>query len=136
MRGVSILVGLIGLFLFAPNATRAQAPTAPAPRKLEFEVASVKPVDPGVACCPPQIDSARFAYTTTLHDLIGQAYRAFSLALRKPTPEIALSRGRRRGSTRTGLQSKPSCRRVSLPTHGASSWVAVRRNSTKCFKPC
>jgi uncharacterized protein (TIGR03435 family) len=77
MRGVSVLVGLIGLFLFAPNATRAQAPTAPAPRKLEFEVASVKPVDPGVACCPPQIDSARFAYTTTLHDLIGQAYRAF-----------------------------------------------------------
>jgi uncharacterized protein (TIGR03435 family) len=77
MRGVSILVGLIGLFLFAPNATRAQAPTAPAPRKLEFEVASVKPVDPGLACCLPQVDAARFTYTATLHDLIGQAYRAF-----------------------------------------------------------
>jgi uncharacterized protein (TIGR03435 family) len=77
MRGASILIGLIGLFLFAPNATRAQAPTAPAPRKLEFEVASVKPVDPGLACCLPQVDAARFTYTATLHDLIGQAYRAF-----------------------------------------------------------
>ena len=65
----------------APAAAAARVPadptSAPVPRKLEFEVASVKPVNPGVACCPPQIDSARFAYTTTLHDLIGQAYRAF-----------------------------------------------------------
>ena len=68
----------------APPAPAAAAPrvpadptSAPVPRKLEFEVASVKPVNPGVACCPPQIDSARFAYTTTLHDLIGQAVSCF-----------------------------------------------------------
>jgi len=60
----------------APRAPAEPTP-APEPRKLEFEVASVKPVDPGVACCPPQVDSARFTYTATLHDLIGQAYRAF-----------------------------------------------------------
>jgi len=82
MRGAIVLVGLMGLFLFAPTTTRAQAPVtvaaaAPAPRTLEFEVASVKAVDPGAACCPPQVDLARFAYTATLHDLIGHAYRAF-----------------------------------------------------------
>jgi hypothetical protein len=67
MRRVSITVGLIALFLFAPNATCAQAPAAPAPQKLESEVASVKPVDPGVTCCyPPQIDPGRFVDKDTL----------------------------------------------------------------------
>jgi uncharacterized protein (TIGR03435 family) len=61
-----------------PIATRAQAPAAPAPQRLHFEVASVKPIDPAAACCyPPQIDPGRFVYNTTLHNLIGQAYRAF-----------------------------------------------------------
>ena len=37
MRAVSVLGSLTGVFLFAPNATRAQAPA-----KFEFEVASVR----------------------------------------------------------------------------------------------
>jgi uncharacterized protein (TIGR03435 family) len=82
MRGSRIPVGVIGLFLLASTTAPAQAPAtatpaASGPQKLEFEVASVKPVDPGVTCCAPQVDSVRFAYTATLHDLIGQAYRAF-----------------------------------------------------------
>ena len=72
MRIASVLVGLIGPFFFVPNATRAQAPAAPVPRKLAFEVASVKLLDPQVACCyPPQVDPGRFVYKTTLNNLIG-----------------------------------------------------------------
>jgi uncharacterized protein (TIGR03435 family) len=41
MREVNLAIGLAGLFLFATNAARGQAPT-----KLEFEVASVKPMPP------------------------------------------------------------------------------------------
>jgi bla regulator protein BlaR1 len=45
---------------------------------IQFEVTSVKPLDPGAACCsPPQIDPVRFVYKTTLDNLIGQAYRAY-----------------------------------------------------------
>jgi uncharacterized protein (TIGR03435 family) len=82
MRRASISAGLIGLFLCASSAIRAQAPVnatdAPAPQKPTFEVASVKPIDPGGACCsPPQVDRGRFAYRNTLYNLIGQAYRAF-----------------------------------------------------------
>jgi hypothetical protein len=38
MRGASVLVGLIGLFLFARNAARSETPP-----RLEFEVASIRP---------------------------------------------------------------------------------------------
>jgi uncharacterized protein (TIGR03435 family) len=41
MRKVNIAIGLAGLLLFAANAARCQAPA-----KLEFEVASVKPMSP------------------------------------------------------------------------------------------
>jgi bla regulator protein blaR1 len=45
---------------------------------IQFEVASVKTLDPGAACCsPPQIDPDRLVYKTTLDNLIGQAYRAY-----------------------------------------------------------
>ena len=37
MRGVNIVIGLAGLFLFATNVGRGQAPA-----KLEFEVASIR----------------------------------------------------------------------------------------------
>ena len=78
MRQASVFVGMIGFFLFPPNAARAQATAALAPQELEFEVASVKALDQGAACCsPPQIDPGRFVYKNTLHDFIGQAYRAF-----------------------------------------------------------
>jgi hypothetical protein len=42
MRGASVLIGLAGFFLFAPNATRGQAPA-----RLEFEVASVRQTTEG-----------------------------------------------------------------------------------------
>jgi hypothetical protein len=78
MRTASFLIGLIGPLFCVSNATRAQAPTAFATQKLEFEIASVKALDSGAACCyPPQVDPGRFIYKTTLHNLIGQAYRAF-----------------------------------------------------------
>jgi uncharacterized protein (TIGR03435 family) len=60
----------------APQIVR-QVPSQPAARPT-FEVASVKALDPGAACCsPPQVDPGRFVYRTTLDNLIGQAYRAF-----------------------------------------------------------
>jgi uncharacterized protein (TIGR03435 family) len=48
MRAAGVVVGLTGLFLFAPNATRGQAPA-----KLEFEVATVKPAAPPAVAAPP-----------------------------------------------------------------------------------
>jgi uncharacterized protein (TIGR03435 family) len=40
MRSASVVAGLTGFFLFAPQAIRGQAPPKP-----EFEVATVKPTD-------------------------------------------------------------------------------------------
>jgi len=57
---------------------RAGQTAQPTAAPLQFEIASVKPVDPNVTCCyPPQIDQGMFTYRTALYNLIGQAYRAF-----------------------------------------------------------
>lgn len=59
------------------SSTRPAAQSTAASTPLEFEVVSVKPIDPGSACCsPPQIDPGRFVYKNSLYNLIGQAYRA------------------------------------------------------------
>lgn len=135
MRIARALVGLAGPFLFVLNATRAQAPATPAPQKLEFEVASVKRLDPKIPCCyPPQIDPGIFVYKTTLHNLIGQAYRAFFRAPRKIPPETALFREHRRGSTRTILPSRAKCQVIFPSTQGPCLCAAARRRLTRCFR--
>jgi hypothetical protein len=50
MREVNIAIGVAGLFLFATSPARGQAAG-----KLEFEVASVKPMSPA----PPYIPAAK-----------------------------------------------------------------------------
>jgi uncharacterized protein (TIGR03435 family) len=72
MRIASVLAGLAGLFLFTPNATRGQAPP-----KLEFEVASVKPSEPGAGGGAIRILPGGQTYlltNVTLKNLIFVAY--------------------------------------------------------------
>jgi uncharacterized protein (TIGR03435 family) len=56
VRRATVLVGLTGLFLFAPHAARGQAPA-----KLEFEVASVRPHVPGSGPHTPGCTGDRFS---------------------------------------------------------------------------
>ena len=72
MRGASIFVGMIGLFLFAPKATRAQAPP-----RLEFEVASVRRLAQPAASSSHTSVPGRVSYTNqVLRPVLVEAYGA------------------------------------------------------------
>ena len=101
MRRASVLVRLIGLFIFAPNATRAQAPAtaAPAPQKLEFEVVSVRiatnrPHDPAAQQLrggPGSTDPERLSVTYgSLTALLMRAYGVQGFQLSWPDADRAL----------------------------------------------
>jgi uncharacterized protein (TIGR03435 family) len=72
MRGANLLLGLTGLFLFTPNAIHGQPPA-----KLEFEVASVKPSQPGASAAAIRILPGGQTYlltNVTLKNMIFVAY--------------------------------------------------------------
>src|SRR5580698_7633999 len=75
MRGANVLIGLTGLFLFATNPARGQAPA-----KLEFEVATVKPAAPLTGRGTPRggpgtADPERVNYTyVSMKNLLMSAY--------------------------------------------------------------
>jgi uncharacterized protein (TIGR03435 family) len=73
MRSASLVACLTGLFLFTPHATRGQVPPKP-----EFEVASVKPIDPntreptGMFTYPGgRLTITRYTLRNLIHDAYG-----------------------------------------------------------------
>jgi uncharacterized protein (TIGR03435 family) len=120
MRRASVLVRLIGLFIFAPNATRAQAPAtaAPAPQKLEFEVVSVRiatnrPDDPAAQQLrggPGSTDPERLSVTYgSLTALLMRAYGVQGFQLSWPdadrAPPVALNAKLPSGTTEPQLDA-------------------------------
>jgi uncharacterized protein (TIGR03435 family) len=87
IREVNLAIGLAGLFLFATNAARGQAPA-----KLEFEVASVKPMAPSPTYIPetksggPETtDPGQITWSgVSLHELLETAYDVKSYQISGP----------------------------------------------------
>ncbi len=77
MRELNIAISLAGLFLFATNAVRGQASA-----KLEFEVASVKPMPPSPTYIPETksggpgtTDPGQITWSgVSLHEMLETAY--------------------------------------------------------------